>query len=215
MLFRNRGLDPNRQNLRGKFSFEENLGVSNEEKRAITEAYDDDYTVLEGDSGDLGGIHVVDQDALIEALLYQEITMMPDAERTNFLNSDQFSALIEAGLIGRRALLEGIDVSTVEGEFARVWHLIAMQIAKESNDANFEALRKLRVKEKALKKRIYEKYGPRAKQEARKQLPRLKKLTMQAQKVGNEAKRKLAQMDAMNPQAKTISKSVPTGIDLR
>ena len=206
MYFSNRGIRPDRTS-EGKFSFEEALGVSDSERQAITEAYEDDTTILEeapDDDGYMGQIQ--DQEALMEAAIFQRILMMPDVERLEFINSDHFNSLLEAGVIGRKALLEGIKMMNAEGEFERTQHLAAMEMAKENGDANFEALRKLRLKERKLKDAIYKRYASKSKQVARKIMRRTDKMLMtnKINRVGQEALRKIESMQHNN-QPKPVS----------
>lgn len=192
MYFSNRGIKADRT-LEGKFSFENSLGVSNSERQAITEAYEDDTTILEGAPDDGYVSQIQDQEALVEAAIFQKISIMPDAERLEFINSDHFNSLLEAGVIGRKALLEGLKIMGAEGEYERTWHLTAMELAKQNGDANFEALRKLRLKEKQLKDKIYNKYKTRAQQEAKKLMRRTEKIAQlrKEARIGKEAYRQL------------------------
>ena len=207
MYFSSRGIRPDRT-TEGRFSFEEALGVSDSEKQAITEAYEDDTTVLEGAPDDGYVSQVQDQEALMEAAIFQKLSMMPDTERLEFMNSDHFNSLLEAGVIGRKALLEGIKIMGAEGEFERTWHLAAMEMAKENSDANFEALRKLRLKEKKLKDTIYKKYQTRAKQEAKKLMRRTDKIIQlrKEARVGKDAMRQLGAVPVLERPKVPLSK---------
>ena len=65
-------------------------------------------------------------------------------------------------------------------DLTRRTHLAALQKAKEMGDADWEALRKNRIKERQLLDRIYKKYANKVKRDAIKSQKRLIKLSPKA-----------------------------------
>lgn len=113
---------------------------------------------------------------LIEAYFIDEIVRMDDEERQAFFNSDAFQALYEAGVINNRPVVGAVVATTEKTDFTRRTVLACMELAKQSGDPLWEALKKNRIKEKKLLKAIKEKYWTRAKVVAKKAVASYKKL---------------------------------------
>ena len=82
---------------------------------------------------------------------------MDDEQRANILNSTEFDQLAEAAGVGKRNIVRLNKMS----DYERRVHLAALQKAKEVGDADWEALRKNRIKERQLQERIFKKYANR------------------------------------------------------
>jgi hypothetical protein len=105
---------------------------------------------------------VADQNALMEKIFEQEVAMMTEDQRTEYLGSDEVKALEEAGVIGKKTI---VRLSKMDDLTRRV-KIAAFQKAKEDGDANWEALRKNRIKERDLIGKIMNKYATRVKKDA-------------------------------------------------
>ena len=176
MLFTNRGINPNNVTSTGRFSFAEAAGYTPEEQQAIEESYED-RTILEGKpTSDNYSGGVIDEEAMIEAAIVQEVEMMNDNERKKYLNSSEFNSLVEAGVVGRRAIVRLNRAADLD----RRIHLLCLQMAKENGDADWEALRQNRIKERKLLGKLYNKYGQRVQRQASLSQKRLIKLSPQA-----------------------------------
>lgn len=176
MLFSNRGLKPNSM-LDESTNFD--YGAQSEytplERDAINESFDDDYTPLTGapDNNPFSTDGIIDEAAMMEALIVQEAEKMNDAQRAEYLNSAEFNSLVEAGVVGKRALVR----LSREADMDRRIHLLCLQMAQEKGDADWEALRRNRIKEKQLLNKLYNKYGNRVKRQAATSQKRLVKLS--------------------------------------
>ena len=114
------------------------------------------------DDEEMGNSSIANMNELLESAIVEHVSMMNDQERKAYLNSDEFHQLEEAGVVTRRT------------------HLAALQKAKEMGDADWEALRKNRIKERQLLDRIYKKYANKVKRDAIKSQKRLIKLSPRA-----------------------------------
>ena len=122
------------------------------------------------------GAGIVDQDALLENMLIDEMNRMTDEEFQAYTESADFQTLVEAGVLGRRSVVK----MTRKDDLNRRIHLASIQMAREQGDADWEALRKNRVNERRLLKKIYTKYSNRVRRDAMQSQKRLIKLTPDA-----------------------------------
>ena len=122
------------------------------------------------------GAGIVDQDALLENMLIDQMNRMTDEEFQAYTESADFQNLVEAGVLGRRSVVK----MTRKDDLNRRIHLASIQMAREQGDADWEALRKNRVNERRLLKKIYTKYANRVRRDAMQSQKRLIKLTPDA-----------------------------------
>lgn len=122
------------------------------------------------------GAGIVDQDALLENMLIDQMNRMTDKEFQAYTESADFQNLVEAGVLGRRSVVK----MTRKDDLNRRIHLASIQMAREQGDADWEALRKNRVNERRLLKKIYTKYSNRVRRDAMQSQKRLIKLTPDA-----------------------------------
>lgn len=101
---------------------------------------------------------------LEEQMLIDECMRMDDEDRRAFLESEECKYLLEAGKMRKNTIvfLSGKD------DLSRRTKMIALQMAKESNDSNWEKLKKNRIIERNLLGKIMNKYGTRAEKIAKK-----------------------------------------------
>lgn len=125
------------------------------------DVYTEDADILEestlGDVEAVYGDGISDKRSLMEALIIDCLTRMDDEQRGRILNSTEFDQLSEAAGVGKRNIVRLNKMS----DFERRVHLAALQKAKEVGDADWEALRKNRIKERQLQERIFKKYSNR------------------------------------------------------
>ena len=158
MYFKNRGITPS--------SIEES-------------AVEDDFSLdpLNEDNSDISASQgILDEDAMLEAAIVQEVEMMHDDERKAYLESDEFQNLVEAGVVGRKTVVR----LNRNDDMNRRIHLLCLQMGKENGDADWEALRKNRIRERQLQQKLYTKYGNRVRRNAITSQKRLIKLSPKA-----------------------------------
>lgn len=171
MYFRNRGINPNMQ-YGNQMSFDEEYTAG--EAEAIREAEYMDASLGTKPVDMTGG--VIDDQFMIESAIVQQVEMMNDRERSEYLNSEEFQNLVEAGVVGRRAIVRMSRAADLD----RRIHLLSLQMAKENGDADWEALRRNRIAERKLLDKIYKKYNNRVQQQATMSQKRLIKLSPRA-----------------------------------
>lgn len=118
---------------------------------------------------DINTDHVLDEETLLESFIVDMVSSMNDDQKRAYLESDEFAALLEAGIASRRTVVRLNKNSDLE----RRTNLAALQMAKEKNDPDWEALRKNRIKERQLRERIFNKYGKLVRQSVVKAQKRL------------------------------------------
>lgn len=136
----------------------------------------DDSFLDESFDQEIDGSGIIDQDALMENMLVDEMNRMSDAEFEAYTESSEFNNLVEAGVLGRRSLVK----MNRKDDLRRRIHLASIQMAREQGDADWEALRKNRINERRLLKKIYIKYQNRVRRNAMQSQKRLIKLTPDA-----------------------------------
>lgn len=136
----------------------------------------DDSFLDESFDQEVDGSGIIDQDALMENMLVDEMNRMSDAEFEAYTESSEFNNLVEAGVLGRRSLVK----MNRKDDLRRRIHLASIQMAREQGDADWEALRKNRINERRLLKKIYTKYQNRVRRNAMQSQKRLIKLTPDA-----------------------------------
>ena len=134
------------------------------------DSLDETYENVEGGEG------ISDTAAFLEALIVDRVASMNEAERNEYLNSDEFKYLEEAGVVGRKAVVR----MSKQADLDRRVMLAAMQMAREKGDNDFELLRKNRIKERQLLDRIYKKYNNMVRRDAKKAQQKLIKLSPRA-----------------------------------
>ena len=158
-LYRSNDVDRDQQ----QFNFRESL-----------EGLDESVDMI--DDEEMGNSSIANMNELLESAIVEHVSMMNDQERKAYLNSDEFHQLEESGVVGRRSVVR----MTKYDDLTRRTHLAALQKAKEMGDADWEALRKNRIKERQLLDRIYKKYANKVKRDAIKSQKRLIKLSPKA-----------------------------------
>jgi hypothetical protein len=134
------------------------------------DSLDETYENVEGGEG------ISDTAAFLEALIVDRVASMNEAERNEYLNSEEFKYLEEAGVVGRKAIVR----MSKQADLDRRVMLAAMQMAREKGDNDFELLRKNRIKERQLLDRIYKKYNNMVRRDAKKAQQKLIKLSPRA-----------------------------------
>lgn len=124
----------------------------------------------EGESG------IIDMDSLIETMIVDLISQMPDEQRKAYMESTELQLLCEAGVVGKRSITR----LNKQDDFTRRLHLAALQKAKEEGDANWEALHKNRIQERKLREAIFKRYENRVRRDAMQAQKRMQKLSPQA-----------------------------------
>jgi hypothetical protein len=117
-----------------------------------------------------GGI--IDIEALMETFVVDYVSQLNDAERKAFMESKDFQLMCEAGVVGRHSItrLNRFD------DLTRRINLASLQMAREKGDADWEALRKNRIRERQLRERIFNKYATRVRNDAKQAQKRLVKI---------------------------------------
>lgn len=128
------------------------------------------------ESEETEGDGIQDDNALLETFLVDQVSNMSDADRKAYLESDEFNALVEAGVIGRRSIVR----MNKQDDLQRRIHLASIQKAREVGDADWEALRKNRINERRLLNKIYMKYSNRVRRDAVQSQKRIIKLSPRA-----------------------------------
>jgi hypothetical protein len=134
------------------------------------DSLDETYENVEGGEG------ITDTAAFLEALIVDRVASMNEAERNEYMNSEEFKYLEEAGVVGRKAIVR----MSKQADLDRRVMLAAMQMAREKGDNDFELLRKNRIKERQLLDRIYKKYNNMVRRDAKKAQQKLIKLSPRA-----------------------------------
>lgn len=134
------------------------------------DSLDETYEGVEGGEG------ISDTAAFLEALIVDRVASMNEAERNEYMNSEEFKYLEEAGVVGRKAIVR----MSKQADLDRRVMLAAMQMAREKGDNDFELLRKNRIKERQLLDRIYKKYNNMVRRDAKKAQQKLIKLSPRA-----------------------------------
>ena len=134
------------------------------------DSLDETYENVEGGEG------ITDTAAFLEALIVDRVASMNEAERNEYMNTDEFKYLEEAGVVGRKAIVR----MSKQADLDRRVMLAAMQMAREKGDNDFELLRKNRIKERQLLDRIYKKYNNMVRRDAKKAQQKLIKLSPRA-----------------------------------
>lgn len=98
------------------------------------------------------------QEELLEAYIYDEISRLSDEKREEFVNSQEAQGMLEAGLISRKTLVRLSKNDDLERRIG----MAAIQLSKESDDALYDQLIKVRIKERELLDKINAKYVNRA-----------------------------------------------------
>lgn len=98
------------------------------------------------------------QEELLEAYIYDEISRLSDEKREEFVNSQEAQGMLEAGLISRKTLVRLSKNDDLERRIG----MAAIQLSKESDDALYDQLIKVRIKERELLDKINAKYANRA-----------------------------------------------------
>ena len=132
--------------------------------------FDEDTNMSSNEGG------IIDDQALQEAFIADALDRMNDEDYKAYTESDEFKNLVEAGVVGRRSIVR----MNRSDDLTRRIHLAAIQAAKEAGDADWEALRKNRVKERELLNRIYKKYAMKVRGDAVRSQRRLIKLSPKA-----------------------------------
>lgn len=102
-------------------------------------------------------------DELQEMYIFDELCMLPDEKKQEFINSQEAAAMVEAGIISRKTL---VRLSKAD-DLSRRIKMAAFQLAKDNDDMLWTQLAKNRVKERELIGKITAKYGSKAQRAAR------------------------------------------------
>jgi len=105
---------------------------------------------------------IIDQNMLMEHMFIQQVAMMSEEQKNEYLQSDEVKALEEAGVVGKKTIVR----LTKMDDLTRRIKIAALQKAKENGDADWTALRKNRIMERKLIGKLMNKYGARVKKDA-------------------------------------------------
>ena len=154
----------------------ESAGLTDSELQAIKEA-EVSAAQLQGDpSVGFAEQGCIDEAAIFEASLVQDLERMNDEDRKAYMESALFQKMVQEGVVGRNAIVR----LSRQADMDRRIHLLCLQMGKENNDADWEALRKNRIKERQLLDKLYKKYGNRVKRQAAVSQKRIAKLNPKA-----------------------------------
>lgn len=130
------------------------------------------------ESSDLNddGSGIVDTDSLLETYLVDLMDRMSDEQLKAYAESQEFQDLLEAGVAGRRSITR----LNKQDDLTRRVNLASIQKAREMGDANWEALRKNRIRERELLDKIYKRWGNQVRRDAIASQKRLIKLSPRA-----------------------------------
>lgn len=95
---------------------------------------------------------------LLESMIYDEVSRLPDERRKEFVNSEEAQAMMESGLISRKTLVRLSKKDDLERRIG----MAAIQMAKENNDMLYDQLIRNRIKERELLDKINTKYASKA-----------------------------------------------------
>lgn len=95
---------------------------------------------------------------LLESYIYDEISRLSDEKRKEFVTSQEAQGMLEAGLISRKTLVRLSKNDDLERRIG----MAAIQLSKESDDALYDQLVKVRIKERELLDKINAKYANKA-----------------------------------------------------
>lgn len=119
------------------------------------------FNVNESNFEDMNDITI--SDTLREALIYDELSHLPEAELEAFLNSEECEAMCEEGMVSRRTLVR----LSKNDDLSRRTTVAAMDLAKKNNDPLWDKLVKVNKKKKELVAAIVRKYNAKAAKSAR------------------------------------------------
>ena len=116
--------------------------------------------------------------AIIESYICEDIMALSESEFEEYKQSDEYKALVEAGIIGKGTFVR----LSRKDDLRRRKRLAALQIGAQKNDPLVKALAKIRVKEREIMNKLETKYGNMAERQQRvaqreyiKKVPKLRK----------------------------------------
>ena len=109
----------------------------------------------ENDRQGVLGEDLANPNALLEAIIYSEASKLPQEERIAFAESEEAQLLVEKSVLNRKTLVR----LSKKDDLARRVKMAAFQVAKEKKDPLWTKLVKNRVIERALIKKIVQKYS--------------------------------------------------------
>jgi len=118
----------------------------------------------ENDRQGVLGEDLANPNALLEAMIYAEASKLPQDERIAFAESEEAQLLVEKSVLNKKTLVR----LSKNDDLARRVKMAAFQIAKQKKDPLWTKLVKNRVIERALIKKIVQKYNNQAVRVARK-----------------------------------------------
>ena len=136
----------------------------------------DDAPIQENVDLNDDGSGIIDTDSLLETYLVDLMDRMSDEQLKAYAESQEFHDLLEAGVAGRRSITR----LNKQDDLTRRINLASIQKAREMGDANWEALRKNRIRERELLDKIYKRWGQQVRRDAIASQKRLIKLSPRA-----------------------------------
>ena len=109
----------------------------------------------ENDRQGVLGEDLANPNALLEAMIYAEASKLPQDERIAFAESEEAQLLVEKSVLNKKTLVR----LSKNDDLARRVKMAAFQVAKEKKDPLWTKLVKNRVIERALIKKIVQKYS--------------------------------------------------------
>ena len=138
----------------------------------------DESNVIDNDTGE----GIKDMDALLEAFILDEFLHMNENDRQAYLESDEFIALTEAGVVNKRAKNAMVRLGKA-ADLERRKNVAAVQMAREKGDPLWKRFTEYRKKMKDLAEQIHNKYGKQVLQDVTKAQRRLIHLNPRAFKM--------------------------------
>lgn len=122
------------------------------------------------------GTGVADESELRGYIFESAVSAMPDEARKAYLESEECKAAVDEGVVGRRSIIR----LNKADDLSRRTKLACLQKAKEDNTAEWQQLRKVQAKRKALLAKIATKYQSRVQRDAVKAQRAMLKVTPNA-----------------------------------
>ena len=114
------------------------------------------------DAASTEGSCIQDINALMENYIYDAITSKGEDAVRDFIASEECKALQEVGILGKKTIVRMAKAD----DLSRRIKLAVLQKAKEDNDPNYLALKKVIHKKKALSAKLMQKYQNRVRTDA-------------------------------------------------
>ena len=123
-----------------------------------------------------GGYGVLNETAVLEAMIVDMYERMPDETRKELMNDSEFQNLVEAGVVGRKSYVRLNRADDLDRRMA----MLSLSAAKEANSPDYQMYKKFRKKEKEALGKIRKRFDNRVRRQAITSQKRLVKLNPKA-----------------------------------